>query len=155
MTEDEMYDIIYGYEESEREFHERNIELENENAILRKKNTRLREACRDSNRQLRIANKDNAQLAVLNKMTHYDNAKLREENAKLRDILYDSRINKMVKKQEELIDELRHFAKTCITVEDCGIDYCPFEKICKSATREIYSDGCKLYEEMQRLGVCD
>ncbi len=35
MTEDEMYDIIYGYEESERDFHERNIELENENAKLR------------------------------------------------------------------------------------------------------------------------
>lgn len=82
-----------------------------------------------------------------------ENAKLRDENAKLRDILYDSRINMMAKKQEELIAELRDFAKTCITVEDCGIDYCPFEKTCNSATREIYGDGCKLYEEMQRLGV--
>ena len=36
MTEDEMYDIIRGYEESERDYHERNIELENENAKLRK-----------------------------------------------------------------------------------------------------------------------
>ena len=35
MTEDEMYDIIRGYEESECDFHERNIELENENAKLR------------------------------------------------------------------------------------------------------------------------
>lgn len=97
MTEDEMYDIIYSYEKSEREFHERNIELENENANLRK----------------------------------------------------------IVKEQEELINALRAFAKTCITVEDCGIDYCPFEKICNSATREIYGDGCKLYEEMRMLGVSD
>lgn len=36
MTEDEMYDIIRGYEDSERDYHERNIELENENAKLRK-----------------------------------------------------------------------------------------------------------------------
>lgn len=35
MTEDEMYDIIRGYEDSERDYHERNIELENENAKLR------------------------------------------------------------------------------------------------------------------------
>lgn len=35
MCEDEMYDIIRGYEESERDYHERNIELENENAKLR------------------------------------------------------------------------------------------------------------------------
>jgi len=35
MTEDEMYDIIYGYEDSERYFCERNIELEAENAKLR------------------------------------------------------------------------------------------------------------------------
>lgn len=155
MTEDEMYDIIYGYEESEREFHERNIELENENANLRKRNARLKETCRDSNRKLRITNKDNEQLAVLNKMVHYENAELRQGNAKLRDILYDPRINIMIKKQEKLIAELREFAKTCITVEDCGIDYCPFEKMCSSSTREIYSDECKLYEEMKRLGVSD
>lgn len=148
MTEDEMYNIICSYEESEREFHERNIELENENANLRKKNARLKKAYRESN-------ENNKQLTFFNKLTNHDNAKLRQENAKLRDILYDPRINKMIKKQEELIDELRHFAKTCITVEDCGIDYCPFEKICKSSTREIYSDGCRLYEEMQRLGVSD
>ena len=36
MTEDEMYDIICGYEDSERDYHERNIELESENAKLRK-----------------------------------------------------------------------------------------------------------------------
>ena len=36
MTEDEMYDIIRGYEDSERDYHERNIELENENVKLRK-----------------------------------------------------------------------------------------------------------------------
>ena len=35
MTEDEMYEIISGYEESERDYHERNIELENENAKLK------------------------------------------------------------------------------------------------------------------------
>ena len=35
MTEDEMYDIIRGYEESERDYHERNIEIEAENAKLR------------------------------------------------------------------------------------------------------------------------
>lgn len=35
MTEDEMYDIICGYEDSERDYHERNIELESENAKLR------------------------------------------------------------------------------------------------------------------------
>ena len=35
MTEDEMYDTIRGYEDSERDYHERNIELENENATLR------------------------------------------------------------------------------------------------------------------------
>ena len=35
MTEDEMYDIIRGYEDSERDYHERNIELEAENAKLR------------------------------------------------------------------------------------------------------------------------
>ena len=35
MTEDEMYDIIRGYEDSERDYHERNIELENENVKLR------------------------------------------------------------------------------------------------------------------------
>ena len=35
MSEDEMYDIICGYEESERDFCERNIELEAENAKLR------------------------------------------------------------------------------------------------------------------------
>ena len=40
MTEDEMYDIIRGYEESERDYHERNIELEDENA-------KLRELCKD------------------------------------------------------------------------------------------------------------
>jgi hypothetical protein len=36
MIEDEMYGIICGYEESERDYHERNIELENENEKLRK-----------------------------------------------------------------------------------------------------------------------
>lgn len=36
MSEDEMYDIIRGYEESERDYHERNIELEDENAKLRR-----------------------------------------------------------------------------------------------------------------------
>ena len=41
MTEDEMYDIIRGYEESERDYHECNIELENENAKLREQVTRL------------------------------------------------------------------------------------------------------------------
>lgn len=35
MTEDEMYDIIRCYEDSERDYHELNIELENENAKLR------------------------------------------------------------------------------------------------------------------------
>ena len=35
MNEDEMYDIICGYEDSERDYHERNIELEAENAKLR------------------------------------------------------------------------------------------------------------------------
>lgn len=35
MTEDEMYDIIRGYEDSERDYHELNIELESENAKLR------------------------------------------------------------------------------------------------------------------------
>jgi len=84
-----------------------------------------------------------------------ENARLREENVKLKDVLYDDRSRMIFKKQEELIAELRNFAKTCITIEDCGIDCCPFEKICNSATREIYGDGCKLYEEMQRLGVSD
>ena len=54
MTEDEMYDIIRGYEESERDYHERNIELENENAKLRELVVRIWNAARlmDANRQI-------------------------------------------------------------------------------------------------------
>lgn len=43
MTEDEMYDIISGYEASEREYHEHNIKLRFENATLKKQITILRE----------------------------------------------------------------------------------------------------------------
>lgn len=43
MTEDEMYDIIRGYEDSERDYHEHNIELEAENAKLRERVSELEE----------------------------------------------------------------------------------------------------------------
>lgn len=65
MTEYEMYDIIRGYEESERDYHERIIELESEN-------TRLRSCLSDD--------AENARLIM------GENEELREENKRLRTV---------------------------------------------------------------------